>query len=48
MGIPVFGASIITNVGLSDDAGDHQDVQKQGAAAEKKMTTLFTEIIKEL
>jgi purine-nucleoside phosphorylase len=48
MGIPVFGASIITNVGLSDEAGDHGDVQKQGAAAEKKMTVLFTEIIKQL
>jgi purine-nucleoside phosphorylase len=48
MGIPVFGASIITNVGLSDEAGDHEDVQKQGAAAEKKMTVLFTEIIKQL
>ena len=48
LGIPVFGASIITNVGLSDEAGDHGDVQKQGAAAEKKMTVLFTEIIRQL
>jgi purine-nucleoside phosphorylase len=48
MGIPVFGASIITNVGLSDEAGDHNDVQKQGAAAEKRMTTLFTGIIERL
>ncbi len=48
LGIPVFGASIITNVGISDEAGDHEDVQKQGAKAEKKMTVLFTEIIKQL
>lgn len=48
MGIPVFGASIITNVGVSDEVGDHEDVQKQGAKAEKKMTLLFTEIIKQL
>lgn len=48
MGIPVFGASVITNVGLSDEAGDHEDVQIQGAKAEKKMTRLFTEIIRQL
>ena len=48
MGMPVFGASIITNVGLSDEKGDHEDVQAQGAKAEKKMTFLFTEIIKQL
>jgi purine-nucleoside phosphorylase len=48
LGIPVFGASVITNVGLSDEAGDHEDVQKQGAAAGIKMTVLFTEIIKQL
>ncbi len=48
MGIPVFGASIITNVGLSDEAGDHEDVQRQGAAAEKKMTVLFTKIIERI
>lgn len=48
MGLPVFGASIITNTGISDEVGDHEDVQKQGARAEKKMTLLFTEIIKEL
>ena len=47
-GLRVFGASVITNVGLSDEAGDHTDVQKQGAAAEKKMTTLFTKIIRQL
>jgi purine-nucleoside phosphorylase len=46
MGIPVFGASVITNVGISDEAGDHEDVQRQGAAAGEKMTILFTEIIK--
>ncbi len=48
LGIPVFGASIITNVGLSEEAGDHEDVQKQGAIAEKKMTALFTKIIEQI
>jgi purine-nucleoside phosphorylase len=48
MGIPVFGASIVTNAAFSDEAGDHEDVQRQGALAEKKMTTLFTKIIQNL
>jgi purine-nucleoside phosphorylase len=48
MGIPVFGASIVTNAAFSPEAGDHNDVQKQGALAEKKMTTLFTKIIENL
>ncbi len=48
LGIPVFGASIITNIGLSDETGDHEDVQRQGALAEKKMTKLFTKIIENL
>jgi purine-nucleoside phosphorylase len=48
LGLPVFGASIITNVGLSDEVGDHTDVQRQGARAEKKMTILFTKIIEQL
>ncbi len=47
-GMRVFGASVITNVGLSYEAGDHEDVQKQGAAAGKKMTTLFTKIIEKI
>ncbi len=31
MSIPVFGVSVITNCGLSDEVGDHEDVQRQGA-----------------
>ena len=31
MSIPVFGVSVITNCGLSDnEVGDHEDVQRQG------------------
>lgn len=48
MGLPVFAVSIITNCGLSDEKGDHEDVQRQGAKAEKKMTRLFIEMIKQL
>jgi purine-nucleoside phosphorylase len=48
LGLSVFGASVITNVGISDEEGDHEDVQAQGAIAGKKMALLFTEIIKQL
>lgn len=48
MSIPVFGVSVITNCGLSDEIGDHEDVQRQGAKAGKNMGILFTEMIKSL
>lgn len=48
MSIPVFGVSVITNCGLSDEIGDHEDVQIQGAKAAVKMTTIFVELIKQL
>lgn len=48
MSIPVFGVSVITNCGLSDEIGDHEDVQRQGAKAAVKMTTIFIELIKQL
>ncbi len=48
MSIPVFGVSVITNCGLSDEIGDHEDVQRQGAKAGKQMGVLFTEMIKNL
>lgn len=48
MDIPVFAVSIITNCGLSDEKGDHEDVQRQGALAEKKMTRLFVKMIEQL
>ena len=37
MSIPVFGVSVITNCGLSDEVGDHEDVQRQGKKAGIKM-----------
>ncbi|MFI3259444.1 MAG: purine-nucleoside phosphorylase [Rikenellaceae bacterium] len=43
--IRVFGVSVITNCGLSDDLGDHEDVQLQGAKASGRMSTLFTKLI---
>ena len=48
MGLPVFAVSVITNCGLSDEAGDHEDVQRQGAKAGVLMTQLFEQMIKQL
>ncbi len=44
----IFGVSVITNCGLSDEVGDHEDVQLQGAKASVRMTKLFTEMISQL
>ena len=48
MGVPVFGVSVITNCGLSDQKGDHEDVQLQGRKAGERMSQLFVELIKRL
>lgn len=48
MSIPVFGVSVITNCGLSEELGDHEDVQRQGAKAAVRMTRLFIEMIRQL
>ena len=48
MGVPVFGVSVITNCGLSDEAGDHEDVQRQGKKAGVRMELLFRRMIKNL
>ncbi len=48
MSIPTFGISVITNCGLSDEIGDHEDVQRQGAKAAAKMSIIFSELIKQL
>ncbi len=48
MGIPVFGVSVITNMGLEGLKSTHEEVQVEGAKAGKKMTRLFTEMIKSL
>ncbi|MFI3306350.1 MAG: purine-nucleoside phosphorylase [Rikenellaceae bacterium] len=46
--IKVFGVSVITNCGLSDELGDHEDVQLQGAKASGRLSTLFAKLIEEL
>lgn len=48
MSIPVFGVSVITNCGLSDEVGDHEDVQLQGRKAGARMEVLFRKMIQEL
>ncbi len=48
MGIPVFGMSVITNCGLSDEKGDHEDVQRQGRKAGERMGRLFVELINQI
>ncbi len=48
MSIPVFAVSVITNCGLSDEIGDHEDVQRQGKKAGRKMAALFVKLIKQL
>lgn len=48
MSIPVFAVSVITNCGLSDQIGDHEDVQAQGRKAGEKMAKLFIQLIKQL
>ncbi|MCL2560996.1 MAG: purine-nucleoside phosphorylase [Rikenellaceae bacterium] len=48
MGIPVFGMSVITNVGLSGVKSTHEEVQAEGAKAAARMTRLFVEMIEKL
>jgi purine-nucleoside phosphorylase len=48
MSVPVFAVSVITNCGLSDQIGDHEDVQLQGRKAGLKMAKLFVKLIKNL
>jgi purine-nucleoside phosphorylase len=41
MGLPVFGISIITNAAFSGQKSTHEEVQQEGAKAEKRMTALI-------
>lgn len=46
--IPVFGVSVITNVGLSGEKSTHEEVQREGAKAAVNMTRLFVGMISAL
>jgi len=48
MDIPVFGVSVITNVGLSGEKSTHEEVQVEGAKAAVNMTKLFIEMVREI
>jgi purine-nucleoside phosphorylase len=46
-GLPVFGISIVTDIGVEGKIIEvsHEDVQKEGAKAEIKMTTIIAEML---
>ena len=50
MGIPVFAMSIITDLGVPGKIVEvsHEEVQKVGAASEKKMTAIMQEMLRNL
>ena len=49
-GIPTFGLSIVTDIGVEGHIVEvsHEEVQKEGAKAEVKMTAIITEMLKQL
>lgn len=50
MSMPVFAMSIITDLGNEENLTpiSHEEVQKEGAKAEKRMTQIMTEMLKKL
>ena len=47
-GIPVFGISVITNVGLAGEKSTHEEVQREGARAGECMIRLVTGVLREI
>lgn len=48
MGLPVFGISIITNAAFSGQKSTHEEVQEEGAKAEKRMTALIVGMLERM
>ena len=48
MGLPVFGISIITNAAFSGQKSTHEEVQEEGAKAEKRMTALIVGMLEKM
>lgn len=48
MGLPVFGISIITNAAFSGQKSTHEEVQEEGAKAEKRMTALIMGMLEKM
>jgi purine-nucleoside phosphorylase len=49
-GLPVFGISVVTDIGVEGKIVEvsHEDVQKEGAKAENKMTTIISGMLKNI
>lgn len=48
MDIPVFGISVVTNAAFAGEKSTHEEVQREGAKAAKRMTRLVTGMIEKL
>lgn len=48
MGLPVFGISIITNAAFSGQKSTHEEVQQEGAKAEKRMSALIVGMLEKM
>ncbi len=48
MGLPVFGISIITNAAFSGQKSTHEEVQEEGAKAEKRMSALIVGMLEKM
>ena len=48
MGLPVFGISIITNAAFSGQKSTHEEVQQEGAKAEKRMSALIIGMLEKM
>ena len=48
MGVPVFGVSVITNIGLAGVRATHEEVQEEGAKAGKRMNALFCGLLESM
>lgn len=48
MGLPVFGISIITNAAFSGQKSTHEEVQQEGAKAEKRMSALIVGMLERM
>lgn len=46
MDIPVFGVSVITNMGLEGMRSTHEEVQAEGARAQQRLKVLIKELLK--
>ena len=46
--IPVFGVSVVTNMGIAGLRSTHEEIQVEGAKAEKNMTALITGMLESI